>query len=105
MTQTRSQSASPTILVTGLSSKIARRLMIKHLPLLAVALILPLMASTQATKQIEAKPPTCTQPVGKWQNERKSVLEIKTYDAATGAISVSTPPPRVLLVLIRWWAG
>jgi hypothetical protein len=62
-------------------------MMIKHLPLLTVALILPLTASAQATKQIKAKPPTCTQPVGKWQNERKSVLEIKTYDAATGAIS------------------
>jgi hypothetical protein len=62
-------------------------MMIKHLPLLAVALILPLTASAQATKQIEAKPPNCAQPVGKWQNERKSVLEIKTYDPATGAIS------------------
>ncbi len=36
---------------------------------------------------VEAKPPTCTQPVGKWKNRQKSVLEIKTYDAATGAIS------------------
>lgn len=35
----------------------------------------------------EAKPPTCTHPVGKWQNRQKSVLEIKTYDAATGALS------------------
>jgi hypothetical protein len=35
----------------------------------------------------EAKPPTCTQPVGKWQDPLQSVLEIKTYDAATGAIS------------------
>jgi hypothetical protein len=36
---------------------------------------------------VEAKPPTCTQPVGKWQNERGSVLEIKSYDAATGAVA------------------
>ena len=36
---------------------------------------------------LEAKPPTCTQPVGKWENRQKSVLEIKTYDMATGAIS------------------
>jgi hypothetical protein len=36
---------------------------------------------------IEAKPPTCTQPVGKWKNRQKSVFEIKTYDMATGAIS------------------
>jgi hypothetical protein len=37
--------------------------------------------------RIEAKPPTCTQPVGRWRNERGSVLEIRNYDAATGAIS------------------
>jgi hypothetical protein len=36
---------------------------------------------------VAAKPPTCTQPVGKWENRRKSVLEIKTYDMATGALS------------------
>ena len=36
---------------------------------------------------VEAKPPTCTQPVGKWKNRQKSVLEIETYDTATGAIS------------------
>jgi len=40
-----------------------------------------------ACASLEAKPPTCTQPVGKWQNRQKSVLEIKTYDAATGALS------------------
>jgi len=45
------------------------------------------LAALSACTAIEAKPPTCTQPVGKWQNERKSVLEIKTYDAATGAVS------------------
>jgi hypothetical protein len=36
---------------------------------------------------VEAKPPTCAHPVGKWENHQKSVLEIKTYDAATGALS------------------
>lgn len=36
---------------------------------------------------IEAKPPTCTQPVGKWNDEVKSIIAIKTYDPATGAIS------------------
>ena len=36
---------------------------------------------------IEAKPPTCAQPLGKWNDEVKSVIEIKTYDIATGAIS------------------
>ena len=35
----------------------------------------------------EAKPPTCAKPLGKWKNERGSVLEIRNYDAATGAIS------------------
>ena len=34
-----------------------------------------------------AKPPTCAKPLGKWKNERGSVLEIRNYDAATGAIS------------------
>ena len=60
---------------------------VKHLPLLTVALILPLTASAQATKKIETKPPTCTQPVGKWKNVRGSVLDIRNYDASTGAIS------------------
>jgi hypothetical protein len=36
---------------------------------------------------VEANPPTCNHPVGKWQNRQKSVLEIKTYDAATGALA------------------
>jgi hypothetical protein len=54
---------------------------------LASALLVPLTASKQSAKQMGAKLPTCTQPVGKWQNERKSVLEIKTHDAATGAVS------------------
>jgi hypothetical protein len=36
---------------------------------------------------IEAKPPTCAEPLGKWNDEVKSVIEIKTYDTATGAIS------------------
>jgi hypothetical protein len=36
---------------------------------------------------IPAKPPTCALPVGKWNDEIKSVIEIKTYDTATGAIS------------------
>jgi Avidin family len=36
---------------------------------------------------IEAKPPTCAQPLGKWNDETKSVIEIQTYDTATGAIS------------------
>lgn len=36
---------------------------------------------------IEAKPPTCAQPVGKWNDEVKSIIAIKTYDPATGAIS------------------
>jgi len=35
----------------------------------------------------EAKPPTCAQPLGKWNDDTKSVIEIKTYDMATGAIS------------------
>ena len=36
---------------------------------------------------IEAKLPTCAQPLGKWHDESRSVIEIKTYDTATGAIS------------------
>jgi Avidin family len=36
---------------------------------------------------IQAKPPTCAHPLGKWNDEVKSVIEIKTYDTATGAIS------------------
>ena len=45
------------------------------------------VALLSACASIEAKPPTCTQPVGKWQDQLQSVLEIKTYDTATGAIS------------------
>ena len=36
---------------------------------------------------IEAKPPTCAQPLGKWNDDTKSVIEIRTYDTATGAIT------------------
>ena len=45
------------------------------------------LALLNVSASVEAKPPTCTQPVGRWKNERGSVLEIKTYDVATGAIS------------------
>ena len=45
------------------------------------------VALLSACASIEAKPPTCTQPLGKWNDEVKSVIEIKTYDTATGAIS------------------
>lgn len=45
------------------------------------------LALMNVCASVEAKPPTCTQPVGKWKNRQQSVLEIKTYDAATGAIS------------------
>ena len=45
------------------------------------------VALLSACASLEAKPPTCTQPVGKWKNHQKSVLEIKTYDTVTGAIS------------------
>jgi Avidin family len=47
---------------------------------LAVALLTGCVA-------IEAKPPTCAQPLGKWNDELKSVIEIRTYDTATGAIT------------------
>jgi hypothetical protein len=40
-----------------------------------------------ACAAVQAKPPTCTQPVGRWQDQLQSDLEIKTYDPATGAIS------------------
>lgn len=36
---------------------------------------------------VAAKPPTCTQPVGKWKNHQQSVLAIKHFDPATGALS------------------
>ena len=45
------------------------------------------VALLSACASLEAKPSTCTQPVDKWENRQKSVLEIKTYDTATGAIS------------------
>jgi avidin family protein len=47
---------------------------------LAVALLTGCVA-------IEAKPPTCAQPLGKWNDDTKSVIEIRTYDTATGAIT------------------
>ena len=36
---------------------------------------------------VDARPPTCAHPLGKWNDEVKSVIEIETYDTATGAIS------------------
>ncbi len=47
---------------------------------LAVALLTESVA-------IEAQPPTCSHPLGKWNDEVKSVIEIQSYDTATGAIS------------------
>lgn len=35
----------------------------------------------------EAKPPTCAHPLGKWNDDNKSIIEIKTYDPTTGAIA------------------
>jgi hypothetical protein len=35
----------------------------------------------------EAKQPTCAEPLGKWNDDTKSVIEIRTYDMASGAIS------------------
>jgi len=49
-----------------------------------VVLGVALLTGCMATK---AKPPTCAQPLGKWNDEVKSVIEIKTYDTTTGAIS------------------
>jgi hypothetical protein len=45
------------------------------------------LALLNACAGVETKPPTCAQPVGRWRNERGSVLEIRNYDAVTGAIS------------------
>jgi hypothetical protein len=45
------------------------------------------LALISVCTRVEAKPPTCSQPVGKWRNERGSVLEIRNFDATTGAIS------------------
>jgi hypothetical protein len=45
------------------------------------------VALLSACASLQAKPLTCTQPVGKWKNRQQSVLEIKTYDTATGALS------------------
>ena len=35
----------------------------------------------------EAKRPTCAQPLGKWNDEVKSVIAIDMYDTASGALS------------------
>jgi hypothetical protein len=45
------------------------------------------LALLNVCASVAAKPPSCIQPVGRWKNVRGSVLEIRNYDAATGAIS------------------
>ena len=45
------------------------------------------LALLNVCASVGAKPPSCIQPVGRWKNVRGSVLEIRNYDAATGAIS------------------
>ena len=40
------------------------------------------VALLSACHSAAAKAPTCTQPVGKWQDQLQSVLEINTYDPA-----------------------
>ena len=54
-----------------------------RISLVAVLGLTLLNACTSAV----AKPPTCTQPVGKWKNQQQSVLAIKHFDPATGALS------------------
>ena len=49
--------------------------------------VVPASANTLAMIGEDALvPPTCTQPVGKWKNQQQSVVQIRSYDAATGAI-------------------
>ena len=45
------------------------------------------LALLNVCASVAANPPSCIQPVGRWKNVRGSVLEIRNYDAATGAIS------------------
>ena len=45
------------------------------------------LALLNVCASVAAKPPSCIQPVGRWKNVRGSVLEIRNYDAATGALS------------------
>ena len=45
------------------------------------------LALLNVCASVAAKPPSCIQPVGRWRNVRGSVLEIRNYDAATGALS------------------
>ena len=45
------------------------------------------LALLNVCASVAAKPPSCIQPVGRWKNVRGSILEIRNYDAATGAIS------------------
>ena len=45
------------------------------------------LALLNVCASVAAKPPSCIQPVGRWKKVRGSVLEIRNYDAATGAIS------------------
>ena len=45
------------------------------------------LALLSGSMTIQAKPPTCAHPLGKWHDEVKSVIEIRAYDTATGAIS------------------
>jgi hypothetical protein len=45
------------------------------------------LALLNVCASVAAKPPSCIQPVGRWENVRGSVLEIRNYNAATGAVS------------------
>ena len=45
------------------------------------------LALLNVCASVAAKPPSCIQPVGRWKNVRGSVLEIRNYNAATGAVS------------------
>jgi hypothetical protein len=51
---------------------------------LSVALGITLLS---ACAGVEARPPTCTQPAGKWRNVRGSVLNIQHYNSSTGAVA------------------
>lgn len=63
------------------------------------------LALVSVCTSIETKPPTCTQSVGRWTNERGSVLETRSYDAATGAILaqyVSSSGTASSLPMVGW---
>lgn len=68
--------------------------------------IATMMAVIALAGVAKAAPPTCSNPIGTWQNQIQSILTLKTYDSTTGAIAGTYTSPSgggsIVVPLVGW---